>query len=197
VLIDSVYLAHEPAFDADALRDAMVRSLADLGVEVALRTRVERVDPIGDGPGSRLRVATVDPDGTRAAVDAAFVFNCTYSGVGQVGGDAGGVRSRLKHEVAEMALVELPPRLAGLGVTVMDGPFFSLMPYPTRALHTLSHVRYTPHGHWATSPASIRTGGSTSMAASRASIAWCATRHATCRRCAARAASTRSSRSRR
>jgi hypothetical protein len=30
----------------------------------------------------------------------------------------------------------------------MDGPFFSLMPYPSRGLFTLSHVRYTPHAAW-------------------------------------------------
>jgi hypothetical protein len=27
----------------------------------------------------------------------------------------------------------------------MDGPFFSFMPFPSKGLHTLSHVRYTPH----------------------------------------------------
>src|SRR5689334_1044638 len=36
----------------------------------------------------------------------------------------------------------------GAAVTVMDGPFFSLMPYPSRGLFTLSHVRYTPHCSW-------------------------------------------------
>lgn len=30
----------------------------------------------------------------------------------------------------------------------MDGPFFSMMPFPARGLHTLSHVRYTPHMYW-------------------------------------------------
>jgi hypothetical protein len=30
----------------------------------------------------------------------------------------------------------------------MCGPFFSLMPFPARGLHTLSHVRYTPHAAW-------------------------------------------------
>jgi hypothetical protein len=30
----------------------------------------------------------------------------------------------------------------------MDGPFFSAMPFPARNLHTLSHVRFTPHLHW-------------------------------------------------
>ena len=47
-----------------------------------------------------------------------------------------------------MALMQVPPVLQGLGITVMDGPFFSLMPFPARGLHTLSHVRYTPHLHW-------------------------------------------------
>ena len=27
----------------------------------------------------------------------------------------------------------------------MDGPFFSLMPFPLNDFHSLSHVRYTPH----------------------------------------------------
>lgn len=47
-----------------------------------------------------------------------------------------------------MALVDLPEPLRGIGVTVMDGPFFSCMPFPAKRLHTLSHVRYTPHLHW-------------------------------------------------
>lgn len=44
--------------------------------------------------------------------------------------------------------MQMPPSLVDLGITVMDGPFFSLMPFPARGLHTLSHVRYTPHMHW-------------------------------------------------
>jgi len=44
-----------------------------------------------------------------------------------------------------MNLVRTNHELSGLAITVMDGPFFSLMPYPSRApLQTLSHVRYTP-----------------------------------------------------
>jgi hypothetical protein len=51
-----------------------------------------------------------------------------------------------------MALVQPPPILKDLGITVMDGPFFSLMPFPARELHTLSHVRYTPHFQWIDKP---------------------------------------------
>ena len=47
-----------------------------------------------------------------------------------------------------MALVDPPAQLDGAAVTVMDGPFFSMMPYPSRGKFTLSHVRYTPHASW-------------------------------------------------
>jgi hypothetical protein len=35
-----------------------------------------------------------------------------------------------------------------LGITVMCGPFFSLMPFPSTPWHSFSHVRYTPHAGW-------------------------------------------------
>ncbi len=73
------------------------------------------------------------------------MFNCTYAGL-----DLAGVQSRsvIKRELTEMLLI-LPPRdLEGIGVTVMDGPFFSTMPFPAAGLHSLSHVRYTPHEAW-------------------------------------------------
>jgi hypothetical protein len=44
--------------------------------------------------------------------------------------------------------VEVPDELRALGITVIDGPFFSTMPFPARKLHSLTHVRYTPHYSW-------------------------------------------------
>lgn len=44
--------------------------------------------------------------------------------------------------------MQVPEALQNLGITVMDGPFFSMMPFPARQLHTLTHVRYTPHLSW-------------------------------------------------
>ena len=41
--------------------------------------------------------------------------------------------------------MKVPELLQNYGITVMDGPFFSLTPFPARGMHTLSHVRYTPH----------------------------------------------------
>lgn len=81
-------------------------------------------------------------------VTAKYVFNCTYSALNTILSASHLPTIPLKHELTEMALVEVPPPLKHLGITVMCGPFFSIMPFPLRNLHTLSHVRYTPHCYW-------------------------------------------------
>ena len=39
-----------------------------------------------------------------------------------------------------------------LAVTVMCGPFFSVMPFPAKRVYSFSHVSYTPHYEWAEEP---------------------------------------------
>lgn len=143
-LIEDVFLVEEYAFDATVLRRIARAALDVAGIEVRLQTRVRGMR----AAGGRLAVDCTSADGGETGLAARYVFNCTYSGLNQFGGDFPGTRMRLKHEITEMALLVPPPELAGLGVTVMDGPFFSMMPFPARGLHTLSHVRYTPHLHW-------------------------------------------------
>ena len=144
-LIEEVFVAEEYVFDADALARRAQQELAACGVRVLLDTAAREVYRSGE---ESLRTVFASSSQAGAAVTSRFVFNCSYSGLNQLRGDFPGTVTRLKHEVTEMALVQMPPALKNLAVTVMDGPFFSLMPYPPRGLHTLSHVRYTPHFHW-------------------------------------------------
>ena len=144
-LIEDVFLVEEFVFDATQLALWAERELGECGVNVRLGTRVTE---ISKGKEDGLRIAMADLRGTAEEISCRYVLNCTYSGINQFKGDFQGVGASLKQEIAEMALVEAPPPLKGLGITVMDGPFFSLMPFPARELHTLSHVRYTPHLHW-------------------------------------------------
>lgn len=142
-LIEQVFCVEEYAFDSTQLAQTARRELAEAGVQVRLNTRVRHIRQ-NDGQ----QLVDCHGDGQDAILSTRYVFNCTYSGLNQFGGDFGGTRARLKHEITEMGLVKTPPLLQEFGVTVMDGPFFSMMPFPARSLHTLSHVRYTPHLHW-------------------------------------------------
>lgn len=142
-LVEQSFLVEEFAFDAEALRARAWADLRAAGVETLTGVAVESLKR----DAGHIRVGTVTA-GSQGEIAARHVFNCTYSGLNRLRGDFTGTRTELKHEITELALVEVEA-LRGLGITVMDGPFFSVMPFPPRGLHSLSHVRYTPHRAWA------------------------------------------------
>lgn len=150
--IEDVFAVRECAFDADRLASRMSRELLEAGVEVRFGWEVGRLDRGGDGG---IRLSCGSPEGS-ALISAGQVFNCTYSRLNHILSASGLPVIPLKHELTEMALIDPPEVLKGLGITVMCGPFFSAMPFPPRGLHTLSHVRYTPHEAWSDSGASTR-----------------------------------------
>lgn len=145
--VDAVFRVEECAFDAARLRDRLMRDLDAQRVDVALATEALSVEPCAAGTRVILR------DGRAEwSADAPLVLNCTYSALNRILAASNAAPIPAKHELTELALVEPPAALGGAAVTVMDGPFFSLMPYPSRGLFTLSHVRYTPHCNWTDEP---------------------------------------------
>lgn len=144
-LIETVFLVEEYVFDSTKLAIWAERELKECGVQICLETRVTG---ISKGSNGILHVTLQPNRGAEALISSRYVFNCTYSGLNQFKGDFPGTRTGLKQEITEMVLMQVPSKLKNLGITVMDGPFFSMMPFPARDLHTLSHVRYTPHIHW-------------------------------------------------
>lgn len=148
-LVEAVWAVEENAFNATELARLAREGLDRAGVDVRLRARVNGLAPLADG-GLAVRLET--PEGLAEGVKARWVVNCAYSGLNQVAADWPGTRTGLKHEIAEVVLVRPPESLRGVGVTVMDGPFFSMMPFPARGLHSFTHVRYTPHLHWTDRP---------------------------------------------
>lgn len=144
-LIENVFLVEEHTFDATQLAEWAGRALNESAVQVLVDTQVMA---IFGASRKTLEVALQSAQGYEERVVCRYVFNCTYSGLNQIGGEFPGTRTGLKHEITEMALMKAPAVLERFGITVMDGPFFSMMPFPSRGLHTLSHVRYTPHLGW-------------------------------------------------
>lgn len=139
--VEAAFNCTEYAFDYSVLRDHLLARLDRLGIDLRLKTEVVALT---EEPG---QVVVHLSDGREIA--ARYVFNVTYSHINQILRMAGLPRAQLKHELTEIALITPPAQLHGLAVTVMDGPFFSTMPYPSeRDLYSLTHVRYTPHLGW-------------------------------------------------
>ena len=140
--IEGVFKAQEYAFDALKLKEMTMKRMSAAGVVTLCGCEVTKVE------GQPLRVSWRSANEEKT-VGALKVYNCAYSGINDVLQRSGIAPLDFKHELTEMCLIKPPPELEGKGVTVMCGPFFSTMPFPTRpGLYTFSHVRYTPHGEW-------------------------------------------------
>jgi glycine/D-amino acid oxidase-like deaminating enzyme len=132
-LVQEAFLTRELVFDSTRIAVRLERALADAGTELRLGMEATIL-------GAECNGVSVQVGNER--VHAGLVVNCTYAEIEFAGVS---LRSRIKKELTEMLLITPPSDLRNLGVTVMDGPFFSTMPFPAAGLHSLSHVRYTPH----------------------------------------------------
>lgn len=141
--IENAYLVEECAFDANKLRQRVRTELCSTGVAVHTGTSADQIDAAGPMLKVKCRAAT----GTYS-LHACHVFNCTFAGINSLLRASGLNPLPMKYELAELALMEAPSELRAVGITVMCGPFFSMMPFPALGLHSLSHVRYTPHFTW-------------------------------------------------
>ncbi|WP_017221018.1 FAD-dependent oxidoreductase [Moritella dasanensis] len=144
-MIDAVFSTKEFAFDSTILKSTMLDRIQNAGVEILCNHSVERI--VYDEKISRLNL-TVSTEEDLLHISAKQVFNCTYSMLNSVLSQSKIELIPLRHEMTEMCIVDVPNELKNVGITVMCGPFFSVMPFPSKNAHSLSHVRYTPHYEW-------------------------------------------------
>lgn len=140
-LTEKVFKVKEYAFNSWVLRDSLIAKTKQLGgISIHTNEQVQFIEKMQSGD---VTVKT-----TNRSYTASSVLNCTYSQINLLHRKSDLPLIPVKHEITEMCLVKLPDSLKNFSITMMDGPFFSIMPFPSRGLHTLSHVRYTPHQSW-------------------------------------------------
>lgn len=74
-----------------------------------------------------------------------FVLNAAYAGTNQILHMLGGEKFGIKYELCEIILCTVNDNFKNIGFTVMDGPFFSIMPFGKTGYHSLTSVTFTPH----------------------------------------------------
>ncbi len=157
--IEAAFYVDECAFDSVKLRATMSERLGRAGVRVQLNASVKKVI---EQPAQRFslevaRALVAAPFGLGLAPEIApqlkadssqydLILNCTYCDLLDL--HFAKKPSVLEYEIAELALVELPVPLQKFAFTLMCGPFFSTLPFPSTNYHSFSHVRYTPHLRW-------------------------------------------------
>lgn len=131
-LMEQVFEVQEFAFDASILAEILLERLGEDKIPIHYN---EKVLKAADG------LVVTDKNEYKPDI----IFNCTYSALEDM---LDAPQLKLKHEITEIALVKVPSVFSKMGVTVMDGAFFSVMPFPAEELYSFTHVRYTPHVNW-------------------------------------------------
>lgn len=147
-LIEDVFLVEEVAFNAVKLRKIMKNKLQKANVKIITNCEVKKVISSKD----RILVSA----SKRKSFLGKYVFNCTYSQINNILKNSNLQELPFKYELTEMPLVEMPKELRNYAFTIIDGPFFSFVPFPSRKLHSLHHVRYTPYESLFVSPKDIK-----------------------------------------
>jgi len=134
----AAYRTAEYSFDAPLLRHEMCERLArDRDVDWYAPARIASVEWESDAFVLELT------DGRR--MRARGVLNATYAGINQILNLFGVEPLPLKYELCEVILVTVDDSLKNTGLTLMDGPYFSCMPWGYSGYHSLTAVSYTPH----------------------------------------------------
>ena len=136
-MCDGAFLTTEYTYDAHILRDRLLSELAELkNVDLHFNERPVTISPEND----IWNVKT-----TADAYSSPFILNATYAGINDIHKMVGVTPFEIKYEKCEIILCDAGEKLKDVGITVMDGPFFSIMPFGKTGLHSLTSVTFTPH----------------------------------------------------
>lgn len=138
-MCDGVFRTREYTYDAMILKDYYLEELAKFPKSVRIKYGVDITGIKKDTDIYIINAA----DGT--SYGSGFVLNATYAGTNQILNMAGFAKFGIKYELCEIILCNANDKLKDIGFTVMDGPFFSIMPFGKTGYHSLTSVTFTPH----------------------------------------------------
>lgn len=142
--IEEIFLAEEAVIDTEKLSNYYEKKLKDrTNIDVYYNSDCKSVDV-----KENVVVLYNQTGKEEFIVKASNLFNISYVGTNNILEQSDYQQLNLKAEIAEICLVEVPESMKDIGVTVMDGSFFSCIPFPSHSCHSFTHVKYTPHISW-------------------------------------------------
>lgn len=137
-LVEGSFLSRESTYDSHILRDYLLKEIeGQEKTEIIFGARIKNISK-----SDRFYEIVLENGDT---FFAPFVLNSTYASVNQMLSKLGFEEIEIKYELCEVILCKVSDSLKNVGITLMDGPFFSLMPFGKTGFHSLTSVSYTPH----------------------------------------------------
>lgn len=135
---DGAFLTKEYTYDAQLLKSKLLNDLKKYtNVKILYNVRIKEISSDSNSYYISLTNGEI--------YESPFVLNATYASVNQINKKLGFEQFQIKYELCEIILCDVSERLKHIGITVMDGPFFSIMPFGKTGFHSLTAVTFTPH----------------------------------------------------
>jgi hypothetical protein len=155
-MCDGAFLTKEYTYDAHILLEYFLKQISSIdSIDLIYNARITDVQK-----DDRYYQMTLNDS---QKLESAFVLNTTYASINQIVEKFGFEPFKIKYELCEIILCKVNDRLRQVGLTVMDGPFFSIMPFGKTGLHSLTAVNFTPHkisyDRVPTFPCQMKSGG--------------------------------------
>lgn len=141
-MCDGAFVTKEYTYDADILKNYYVTELKKFqNVDIRYHIRYISIEKTK----SYYRLLLKNGE----SIETPFLLNATYASTNQIINNIKNAGElplfRIKYELCEIILCNVSGKLDGVGITVMDGPFFSIMPFGKTGFHSLTSVTFTPH----------------------------------------------------
>lgn len=141
--LEALYRTEEFSFDPVLLKEFYTHKVENTpGISVFKNVQTKAAHT--ESKEWILEITSSDLQTSNFKLQTPVVINATYAATNAVNRLFGVEDLALTHEISEIAFVT-SPQFNGKGLTVMDGPFGSIMPYGLSGLLSLSSVAYTHH----------------------------------------------------
>lgn len=135
--VENAFLTEEYSFDAKLLKEKLFLKAQKANCNFSFGTRIKSIVK----QGNVFRIIMMDD----SVFESEFLLNATYAGTNQIHKLLGYEMLPIKYELCEVILCEVSDNIKNVGLTVMDGPFFSVMPFGKTGYHSITTVSRTPH----------------------------------------------------
>jgi hypothetical protein len=136
--VEAAFETDEFSFDTEKIRNWLIEQLQQIkNVSLFFGLNLNAVEIVQN----QYKLSFNDD----TSITTPAVINATYASTNSILDKFNLSPIPLKYELCEMILIRPNRFLENVGLTIMDGPFLSLMPFGLTGFHSLSSVNYTPH----------------------------------------------------
>lgn len=136
-MCDGAFKTREYTYDAKILNEYFLKEISKhKNIEIKYDIKITKINK---------KKNTYEVVTNYGNFETGYLLNATYSGVNEILNMLSLEPFKIKYELCEIILCKVSDKFKNVGITVMDGPFFSIMPFGKTGYHSLTSVTFTPH----------------------------------------------------